>query len=192
MSHVQPHGQVFRVMVLKEFMKVPQGSTDIVAARMILIDGLYAELLVEGHEVLENGTYFIQLLEHRFLEIVFVIAHAIALHSQLGGNLKLLRIQLVVRIVDAGCHDGELKLSFSQGLHHLGEFIWHLFGCDMTAGTNGALDAVEAKPRGEVGQIIVAELLKRLAEKTEWIAERCYESKPYNNLDELILKMMKI
>ena len=28
-------------------------------------------------------------------------------------------------------------------------------------------------------------------EKTEWIAERCYESKPYNNLDELILKMMK-
>jgi len=29
-------------------------------------------------------------------------------------------------------------------------------------------------------------------EKTEWIAERCYESKPYNNLDELILKMMKI
>ena len=29
-------------------------------------------------------------------------------------------------------------------------------------------------------------------EKTKWIAERCYESKPYNNLDELILKMMKI
>ena len=29
-------------------------------------------------------------------------------------------------------------------------------------------------------------------EKTEWIAERCYESKPYNNHDELILKMMKI
>ena len=29
-------------------------------------------------------------------------------------------------------------------------------------------------------------------EKTEWIAERCYESKPYNNLDELVLKMMKI
>ena len=29
-------------------------------------------------------------------------------------------------------------------------------------------------------------------EKTEWIAERCYESKPFNNLDELVLKMMKI
>ena len=29
-------------------------------------------------------------------------------------------------------------------------------------------------------------------EKTEWIAESCYKSKPYNNLDELILKMMKI
>jgi len=29
-------------------------------------------------------------------------------------------------------------------------------------------------------------------EKTEWVAERCYESKPYNNLDELVLKMMKI
>ena len=29
-------------------------------------------------------------------------------------------------------------------------------------------------------------------EKTEWVAEKCYESKPYNNLDELILKMMKI
>ena len=29
-------------------------------------------------------------------------------------------------------------------------------------------------------------------EKTEWIAERCYESKPYNDLDELILKMMEI
>ena len=25
-------------------------------------------------------------------------------------------------------------------------------------------------------------------EKTEWIAERCYESKPYNDLDELVLK----
>ena len=29
-------------------------------------------------------------------------------------------------------------------------------------------------------------------EKTEWVAEKCYESKPYNNLDELVLKMMKI
>ena len=29
-------------------------------------------------------------------------------------------------------------------------------------------------------------------EKTEWIAERCYESKPYNNPNELILKMMEI
>ncbi len=29
-------------------------------------------------------------------------------------------------------------------------------------------------------------------EKTEWIAERCYESKPYNNLDQLISKMMEI
>jgi len=29
-------------------------------------------------------------------------------------------------------------------------------------------------------------------EKTEWIAEKCYESKPYNNLDELISKMMEI
>ncbi len=29
-------------------------------------------------------------------------------------------------------------------------------------------------------------------EKTEWIAERCYETKPYNNLDELISKMMEI
>jgi len=29
-------------------------------------------------------------------------------------------------------------------------------------------------------------------EKTEWIAERCYESKPYNNLDELFLKMMEV
>ncbi len=29
-------------------------------------------------------------------------------------------------------------------------------------------------------------------EKTEWIAEKCYESKPYNNLDEFVSKMMKI
>ena len=29
-------------------------------------------------------------------------------------------------------------------------------------------------------------------EKTEWIAGRCYDSKPYNNLDELISKMMEI
>ena len=29
-------------------------------------------------------------------------------------------------------------------------------------------------------------------EKTEWIAERCYESKPYNNLNELFSKIMKI
>ena len=29
-------------------------------------------------------------------------------------------------------------------------------------------------------------------EKTEWIAERCYESKPYNNPDELVSKMMRI
>ena len=29
-------------------------------------------------------------------------------------------------------------------------------------------------------------------EKTKWIAERCYESKPYNNLDELVSKMLKI
>ena len=29
-------------------------------------------------------------------------------------------------------------------------------------------------------------------EKTEWIAEKCYDLKPYNNLDELVLKMMEI
>ena len=29
-------------------------------------------------------------------------------------------------------------------------------------------------------------------EKTELIAEKCYESKPYNNLDELVSKMMKV
>ena len=29
-------------------------------------------------------------------------------------------------------------------------------------------------------------------EKTEWIAEKCYETKPYNNLDELVSKMMKV
>ena len=29
-------------------------------------------------------------------------------------------------------------------------------------------------------------------EKTEWIAEKCYESKPYNNTDELVSKMMEI
>ena len=29
-------------------------------------------------------------------------------------------------------------------------------------------------------------------EKTEWVAEKCYESKPYNNLDQLVLKMMEI
>ena len=29
-------------------------------------------------------------------------------------------------------------------------------------------------------------------EKTEWIAEKCYDLKPYNNLDELVLKMMEV
>ena len=29
-------------------------------------------------------------------------------------------------------------------------------------------------------------------EKTEWVAKKCYELKPYNNLDELVSKMMKI
>ena len=29
-------------------------------------------------------------------------------------------------------------------------------------------------------------------EKTEWIAEKCYDLKPYNNLNELVLKMMEI
>ena len=29
-------------------------------------------------------------------------------------------------------------------------------------------------------------------EKTEWIAEKCYESKPYNNTDELVSKMINI
>ena len=29
-------------------------------------------------------------------------------------------------------------------------------------------------------------------EKTEWIAEKCYDSKPYNNVEELVNKMMEI
>ena len=29
-------------------------------------------------------------------------------------------------------------------------------------------------------------------EKTQWIAERCYELKPYNNLDDLFSKMIEI
>ena len=28
-------------------------------------------------------------------------------------------------------------------------------------------------------------------EKTEWIAEKCYDSKPYNNVQELVNKMME-
>ena len=35
-------------------------------------------------------------------------------------------------------------------------------------------------------------IFRNIFEKTEWIAERCYESKPYNNPDELVSKMMKI
>ena len=35
-------------------------------------------------------------------------------------------------------------------------------------------------------------IFRNIFEKTEWIAERCYESKPYNNLDELVSKMLKI
>ena len=34
--------------------------------------------------------------------------------------------------------------------------------------------------------------LGNIFEKTEWIAEKCYESKPYNSLDDLITKMMEI
>ena len=29
-------------------------------------------------------------------------------------------------------------------------------------------------------------------EKTEWIAEKCFDSKPYNSVEELFLKMMEI
>ena len=29
-------------------------------------------------------------------------------------------------------------------------------------------------------------------EKTEWIAERCHDLKPYNNVDELFSKMIEI
>ena len=29
-------------------------------------------------------------------------------------------------------------------------------------------------------------------EKTEWIAEKCYDSKPYNNVQELVNKMMEV
>ena len=35
-------------------------------------------------------------------------------------------------------------------------------------------------------------VLGNIFEKTEWIAEKCYESKPYNSLDNLISKMMEI
>ena len=29
-------------------------------------------------------------------------------------------------------------------------------------------------------------------ERTEWIAEKCYDSKPYNNVQELVNKMMEV
>ena len=29
-------------------------------------------------------------------------------------------------------------------------------------------------------------------ERTEWIAEKCYDSKPYNNFEELFAKMIEI
>ncbi len=29
-------------------------------------------------------------------------------------------------------------------------------------------------------------------EKTDWIAEKCYDSKPYNNFDELAFRMLEI
>ena len=35
-------------------------------------------------------------------------------------------------------------------------------------------------------------IFRKVFEKTEWIAERCYDSKPYNNIDELFLKMMEV
>ena len=44
----------------------------------------------------------------------------------------------------------------------------------------------------KLGKTEFISIFGNIFEKTEWIAERCYESKPYNNLDELISKMMEI
>ena len=44
----------------------------------------------------------------------------------------------------------------------------------------------------KLGKTEFISIFGNIFEKTEWIAEKCYESKPYNNLDELISKMMEI
>jgi len=44
----------------------------------------------------------------------------------------------------------------------------------------------------KLGKTEFISIFGNIFEKTEWIAERCYESKPYNNLNDLISKMMEI
>ena len=44
----------------------------------------------------------------------------------------------------------------------------------------------------KLGKSEFVSIFGNIFEKTEWIAEKCYNSKPYNNLEELVSKMIGI
>ena len=105
-AHVEAYGQMRGIVCLEKFMQIPQGCAHVVAAGMVLVNRLQTEFFVECHEVLEHRPQFVHLVENGLLEVVLVVAHSVTLDAELGGDLELLDVQLVIGVVDARGHDG--------------------------------------------------------------------------------------
>ena len=137
---------------------------------MVLVNRLQTEFFVECHEVLEHRPQFVHLVENGLLEVVLVVAHSVTLDAELGGDLELLDVQLVIGVVDARGHDGHFQSALFQRRHHLRQLIGHLLGGDLAARPDGALDTVKAQLGNEIGQIIVGQHLQRLGKHAVRIA----------------------
>lgn len=132
-------------ILLEHLGEVPDGTAEEVFAGVVLINGFDPELGGEGDEVFQLGTELIELGTDGLLEVILIVAHAEAFHPVRGGGAEdLLGGLLVADFVDGGRHDGELERFRLERFDQFWELVRDSLGYDMTAGTDGALDAVEA------------------------------------------------
>jgi hypothetical protein len=162
-------------IVLEDLGEIPDRPAEVVFARVVLVDGLDPELGGEGDEVFQFGAELVELGADGLFEVILVVAHAVAFDALRGGGAEdLFGGLFVADLGDGGGHDGELERVRLERLDEFGEVVLDSLGHDMTGGTDGAFDPVEAHARDDPGHLVVGEMLERFREGAELVRQGAF------------------
>ena len=171
MEDVEGEGELLRFVVAHDGVDVPDGRAEVGFAGVILEQGLDADFVAELDEVFDFGAHGLELIPDGLVEVVLVIEHAEALHTEAGGGAEDGLGALVgADLVDARGQDGEVQVSLLEFADELGEFVLDALGFDVAFGANGGFDAIDAHFGGDVGDLVEGQALEMFGEEAKFVA----------------------